>query len=160
MDRMRIKNNFLQNTIVAVVIIAGYVLIWDAVAWADTEQAQQSEKVIRRQLKIAAANSLWRLKRAIVRDGYYGARVTLNVWRSTAIEAGTFKQEQYDEYKKQIYEKSIQNSLQCFEYGLENESYTDAKRCLYTYKIRSEEIGAFDQPRYEEMNERLKSLQK
>jgi hypothetical protein len=160
MDRMRIKTNFLQNILVAVVIIAGCVLVWGAVVRADTEQAQQSEKITRRQLKIAAANSLWRLKRAIERDGYYGARVTLNVWRSNAIEAGTFKQEQYDEYKKQIYEKSIQNSLQCFEYGLENESYTDAKRCLYTYKIRSEEIGAFDQSRYEEMNERLKSLQK
>lgn len=157
---MRMKNNLLQNTIVAAVIIAGYILVWDAVAWADAKQVQQSEKITRRQLKIAAANSLWRLKRAVERDGYYGARVALNVWRANAIEAGTFKQEQYDEYKKQIYEKSIQNSLDCFEYGLENESYTDAKRCLYTYKIRSEEIGTFDQPRYEEMNEKLKSLRK
>jgi hypothetical protein len=157
---MRIKNNFLQNTIVAMVIFAGYFPIWTAVAWAETEQTQEPEKITRRQLKIAAANSLWRLKRAMERDGYYGARVTLNVWRSNAIEAGTFKQEEYDKYKKQIYEKSIQNSLQCFEFGLENESYNDAKRCLYAYKIRSEEIGAFDQSRYEEMNERLKSLQK
>lgn len=157
---MHIKKKFLQHTIVAVVIIAGCIPILASMVRADAEQTQQPEKITRRQLKIAAVNSLWRLKRAIERDGYYGARVTLNVWRSNAIDAGTFKQEEYDEYKKQIYDKSIQNSLQCFESGIENENHTDAKRCLYTWKIRSEEIGMFDQTRYEEMNERLKSLQK
>jgi hypothetical protein len=157
---MCIKIKFLQNAIVAVVILAGCIPIMAALARAEAQKAQEPEKITRHQLKIAAANSLWRLKRAIERDGYYGARVTLNVWRSNAIEAGTFKQEEYDKYKKQIYAKSIQNSLQCFEAGIENENYSDAKICLYTYKVRSEEIGAFDKLRYEKMYERLKLLQK
>lgn len=115
----------------------------------------KSEAITPKELKVAAYNSLWRLKRAIERDGFYGARVALNVWRSNAIDAGIFKQAEYDDYKKQIYEKSLDNSLKCFEYSIENQNIVDAGRCLHTWKIHSEELGKFEPARYEKMLQRL-----
>jgi hypothetical protein len=118
----------------------------------DEPRVQITEK----QLKTAANNSLWRLKRTMEKDGYYSARVALNVWRSNAIDAGVFDQSQYDEYKKQIYEKSIHSNLQCYERSLQNENFTDARICLFTWKAHAEELGIFDQDRYERMKKKLK----
>ena len=109
-----------------------------------------------KQLKKAAYSSLWRLQRAIERDGYYSARVALNVWRSNAIDAGIFDQKKYDDFRRQIYEKSIQSNLDCFEKALADGNTNDAEICLYTWKIHSEAIDVFDQSRYEEMKLRLK----
>ena len=109
-----------------------------------------------KQLKQAAYSSLWRLKRAIERDGYYSARVALNIWRSNAIDAGIFDQKQYDDFKRQIYEKSIQSNLDCFEKALADGNTNDAEICLYTWKIHSEAIDVFDPVQYEEMKQRLK----
>jgi hypothetical protein len=106
-------------------------------------------------LKQAAANSLWRLKRAAENDGFYNARVALNVWRSNAIDAGTFKQEDYDRYKKQIYQKSIESNRRCVELSVADENFTDARRCLHTWRIHSEEIGVFDPAAYESMQNLL-----
>ena len=141
----------------AVVIITIVLCLIEVCALADTQKPQQTE-ITRKQLKVAAYNSLWRLKRAIERDGFYGARVALNVWRSNAIEAGLFKQAEYDEYKKQIYEKSIDNSLKCIETAIENENYNDAKTCLHTWKLRTEELGTYDSNRYEEMKKQVEEL--
>lgn len=142
----------------AVVIITIMVCLLEFSAMADTEKPQTTG-ITRKQLKIAAYNSLWRLQRAIERDGFYGARVALNVWRSNATEAGLFKQAEYDKYKKQIYEKSIDNSLKCFENSIQNENYTDAKTCLHTWKMRTEELGTYDRDRYEEMKKQVEGVQ-
>ena len=125
-----------------------------------TSDPPQTTEITKKQLKIAAYNSLWRLKRAMERDGFFGAKVALNVWRSNALDAGIFKQEEYDEYKAQIYEKSIVNSLQCYETSVEKENYTDAKICVRTWKSRTEELGKFDPVLYEEMNTAVESLKK
>ena len=109
-------------------------------------------------MKTAAYNSLWRLKRSMERDGYYSSRVALNVWRSNAIDAGIFKQEEYDQYKRQIYEKSIESNQRCFEMSVEAYNYTDANKCLLTWKLHTEEIGLFAPARYEEMQVRLESI--
>jgi hypothetical protein len=114
-------------------------------------------KVTTKQLKRAASNSHWRLKKAIEKDGFYSARVALNVWRSNAIDAGLFDQSQYDEFKRQIYEKSVISNLNCFEMTIINENYTDARICLHTWKIHSEVLGTFDQAFYDEMKNRLKT---
>ena len=119
---------------------------------------QESDtKITRKQLKKAAYNSLWRLNRAIEKYGFYSASVALNVWRSNAIDAGIFDQAQYDAFKKQIYEKSIENSLKCIETSLENQNYTDAKICLHAWKLRTQALGTFDQAYYDQIKDRLAS---
>jgi hypothetical protein len=116
------------------------------------------EKVRPQELKKEAALNLWRLKKAVEEDGFYSARIALNVWRSSAIDAGTFDQAQYDEFKKKLYEKSIDNSLECVESFVQEEDYYDASMCLETWKIHSQEIGTYDPARYKELRERLKGL--
>ena len=118
---------------------------------------ENDTKITRKQLKKAAYNSLWRLKRAIEKSGFYNASVALNVWRSNAIDAGIFDQAQYDEFKKQIYEKSIENSLKCIELSLENQNYTDARICLHAWKLRTEALGTFNQDYYDLIKDRLAS---
>lgn len=112
--------------------------------------------ITEKQLKSAANNSLWRLKHAVDKEGFYAARIALNVWRSNALDAGVFDQAEYDAYKKKIYEKSIQNSRQCFEYAIQHENVTDARICLHTWKAHSEEMGTFDAELYEGMQKKLK----
>ena len=124
---------------------------------AEEAEVNQTLKVTSKQLKRAAHNSLWRLKKAVEKDGFYSARVALNVWRSCAIDAGLFDQSQYNEFKQQIYEKSVISNLNCFEISLLNENYTDAQICLHTWKIHSEVLGTFDQAFYDEMKSRLET---
>ncbi len=125
-----------------------------------TAENPQPAEITKKQLRTAAYNSLWRLKRAIEKDGFFGAKVALNVWRSNALDAGIFKQDEYEGYKVQIYEKSIVNSLQCYESSVEKENYTDAKICLRTWKIRTEELGKFDPVRYAVMEAAVEALKK
>lgn len=125
---------------------------------APLDATQENDtKITRKQLKKAAYNSLWRLKRAIEKYGFYSASVALNVWRSNAIDAGIFDQTQYDAFKKQIYEKSIENSLKCIETSLENQNYSDAKICLHAWKLRTQALGTFNQDYYDQMQDRLAS---
>jgi hypothetical protein len=121
-------------------------------------EEEQPIVITKKQLKTAAYGSLWRLKRSIERDGYYSSRVALNVWRSNAIDAGLFKQEEYDQYKQQIFEKSIESNQRCFERALEDLNYTDASKCLLTWKLHTEEMGWFDAARYQEMETRLEAI--
>ena len=141
------------------IFIAVLLFLLPASLPATSENSKPAE-ITNKQLKTAAYNSLWRLKRAMKRDGFFGAKVALNVWRSNAMDAGIFKQEEYDGYKTQIYEKSIVNSLQCYESSIEKENYTDAKICLRTWKTRTEELGKFDPDRYEEMKAAVEALKK
>lgn len=120
-------------------------------------QEEHQVKITDKYLKTAASNSLWRLKHSMEKDGYYSARVALNVWRSNAIDAGIFDQVEYDAYKNQIYEKSIQSNLKCYERSLQNENLTDARICLFTWKAHAQELGVFDPDRYKEMEKKLKS---
>ncbi|MFZ0241991.1 MAG: hypothetical protein WAL90_10130 [Desulfobacterales bacterium] len=120
------------------------------------EPATPQPPITEKQLKSAANSSLWRLKYAIDKEGFYAARVALNVWRSNAIDAGVFDQADYDEYKQKIYDKSIRSSLQCFEYAIQHGNVTDARICLHTWKAHSEEMGTFDPGLYEEMHKKLK----
>ncbi len=138
------------------------IILWLAflpglVALVNAEE-EQPIVITKKQLKTAAYNSLWRLKRSMERDGYYSSRVALNVWRSNAMDAGIFKQEEYDQYKQQIFEKSIESNLGCFERSIEALNYNDANKCLLTWKLHSEEIGRFDPVLYEEMTAQLESI--
>ena len=121
-------------------------------------QQARTEKDTQRVLKLEAANALWRLQHALKEEGFYSARVRLNVWRAATLDAGTFDPAKYEEYKKQIYEKSVNDSLKCFEYYIEQNSYPDASMCLQTWKMHASEIDQFDESTYQELVKQLDSL--
>ena len=121
-----------------------------AVASAQGGQSEQ-EKLLKRY----ATQSLYRLKYAIKNDGFYNARVALNVWQSNAIEAGTYDEAQYNAFKKEIYIKSMKDNLKWFDIFISQKDYTDARTCLRFWRVHAEEIGAFDQALYDEMQKKL-----
>ncbi len=141
-------------TITAVLLLL--ILLAPPATAENKESPTPEEKARQRMLKQEAANAFWRLKHSLEQDAFYSGRIRLNVWRSTAIEAGTFDQAQYDEFKKQLYEKSIRDSMKCYEEFILEENFYDANICLQTWRMHSKEIGAYDQDKYEALKERLK----
>ncbi len=123
-------------------------------AWGAEEKAAEKEKIDPRIIR-RAADSLWRLKRAIQRDAYPSARAALNIWRSNAGEAGNFDAAAYEEYRRQICEKSVRSTLDWFEESLEQEWFNDAGYSVQVYKLHSRAIDTFDQKLYDNMLERI-----
>ena len=121
----------------------------------DKNSLTAEERARQKMLKIEAANAYWRLKHSLEKDAFYSGRIRLNVWRATAIEAGTFDQAQYDEFKKQLYEKSINDSMKCYEEFILEENFYDANICLQTWRMHSRELGTYDDEKYEALKERL-----
>jgi hypothetical protein len=121
----------------------------------DETEKNLDQKAKQRLLKREAANALYRLKLRLEKEGFYSGRVALNVWRSTAIDAGTFDQEKYNEFKKQLYEKSVNDSLKCFEEFIQEENYYDSNVCLQTWRMHSKELGTYDQTEYEALKKTL-----
>ncbi|MGD2185284.1 MAG: hypothetical protein PVI71_04110 [Desulfobacterales bacterium] len=124
---------------------------------AVAEQTQE-EKARQKMLNLEAANALWRLKRALEKEGFYSGRVRLNVWRAAAMDAGKFDPQKYEAFEQQLYEKSVNDSLKCFEYFIEQNSHHDADMCLQMWKMHSKEIDRFDEPTYQEMLNTLDRL--
>ncbi len=123
---------------------------------ADQQSASQKEKARKKMLRLEAANAFWRLKHSLGKDAFYSTRIRLNVWRSTAIEAGTFDQEQYDELRQQLYEKSVNDSMKCYEAFIFEEDFHNANICLQTWRMHSKELGTYDREKYEALKEELK----
>jgi len=119
-------------------------------SYSETGQVE-NDKARQKLLRRTANISLWRLKVVIERDGFYSARVALNIWRSNAKDAGTFDQKKFDEFKKQIYEKSVNSNLKCIEERVIKENYTDAKICLYWWKTHSQVLDTFDSVKHDEL---------
>ena len=132
-----------------VLFLAAFVIAQDKTEQSPDETARQ------RMLKREADNAFRRLKRSMEKDGFYSGRVALNIWRSTAMDAGTFDQTQYDEFKTQLYEKSVNDSLRCFEEFILEEDFYNANFCLQTWRMHSKELGTYDQAEYEASKERL-----
>ena len=122
----------------------------------DKQSPSQEEKARQKMLKLEAANAFWRLKHSLEKDAFYSTRIRLNVWRSTAMEAGTFDQAQYDEFKQQLYENSVHDSMKCYEEFILEENYYDANICLQTWRMHSKELGTYDKDKYEALKEGLK----
>ena len=122
----------------------------------DKNSLTREQKARQKMLKLEAANAFWRLKHSMKKDAFFNTRIRLNVWRSTALDAGTFDQAQYDEFKQQLYEKSINDSMKCYEEFILEENFYDANICLQTWRMHSKEIGAYDKDNYEALKERLK----
>jgi hypothetical protein len=115
----------------------------------DKTEQRPDEKARQQMLEREAANALRRLKRSMEKDGFYSGHVALNIWRSTAVDAGTFNEAQYDEFKTQLYEKSVNDSLRCFEEFLLEEDFYNANFCLQTWRMHSKGLGTYDQAEYE-----------
>jgi glutathione S-transferase len=122
----------------------------------DRQSPSQEEKARQKMLKLEAANAFWRLKHSLEKDAFYNTRIRLNVWRSTAMEAGTFDQAQYDEFKQQLYENSVNASMKCYEEFIFEENFYDANICLQTWRMHSKELGTYDKEQYEALKEGLK----
>ena len=116
------------------------------------EKKSDQQKLLERYAK----DSLWRLKRAIKTGGFFYSRAALNIWKENAVDAGIFDDDLYDQYKRKIYEKSVNENLRWFEIFLIQKYYRDARTCLQLYKLHAEEINIFDEEKYEEMKKRLK----
>jgi hypothetical protein len=142
---------------VALCFLTGLILVLGNGSAAIAEQSKE-QNARQKMLDLDAANALWRLQRALKTDGYYSARVRLNVWRAAAIDAGKFDPQKYEEYRRQIYEKSVNDSLKCFEYYIEQGSRYDANMCLQTWKMHAKEIDQFDESTYQELVKRLNDL--
>jgi hypothetical protein len=127
------------------------------VSTAIAEQTKE-EKAWQKMLNLEAANALWRLKRALKKEGFYSGRARLNVWRSAAMDAGKFDPQKYEEFKNKLYEKSVNDSLKCFEYFIEQNNQHDANMCLQTWKMHAKEIDKFDEPTYQELIKRLNDM--
>ena len=121
------------------------------------DKTVQSPSVNIRQeiLKREAANALQRLKRSMEKDGFYSGRVALNVWRSTALDAGTFDEVQYGEFKTQLYEKSVDDSRRCYEEYLLEEDFYNANFCLQTWRMHSNDLCTYDKTEYEAFQKKL-----
>ena len=132
-------------------------LVLSTVSTAMAEQTKE-EKAWQKMLNLEAANALWRLKRALKKEGFYSGRARLNVWRSAAMDAGKFDPQKYEEFKNQLYENSVNDSLKCFEYFIEQNGYHDANMCLQTWKIHAKEIDMFDESTYQELIKRLNDM--
>lgn len=126
------------------------VLLMAPLAIAQDKTRQSPDEIARQKmLKREASVALQRLKRSMKKDAFYSGRVALNVWQSTAVDAGTFDQAQYDKFKTQLYEKSVNDSIRCFEETLLEEDFYNANFCLQTWRMHSKELGTYDQDDYE-----------
>jgi hypothetical protein len=132
-------------------------LLLSMVSAAEAEQTKE-EKARQKMLNLEAANALWRLKRALKEEGFYSGRARLNVWRAAAMDAGKFDPQKYEEFKQQLYEKSVNDSLKCFEYFIEQSNAHDANLCLQTWKMHTKEIDLFDESAYQELIKRLNDM--
>jgi len=121
----------------------------------DNVEKNLDQNAKQRILEREAADSLVQLKLKLKKEGFFSGRVALNVWRSTAIDAGMFDQNKFNELKTQLYEKSIHDSLQCFNEFMLEENYKDANVCLQTWRMHSKELGNYDQADYEALKKRL-----
>ena len=122
----------------------------------DKKSPGQEKKARQKMLKLEAANAFWRLKNSMEKDAFYSTRIRLNVWRSTAMEAGTFDQAQYDDFKQQLYQKSVNDSMKCYEDFVLEEDFYNANICLQTWRMHSKELGTYDKEKYEAYKEGLK----
>ncbi|MGD8471506.1 MAG: hypothetical protein PVJ82_08950 [Desulfobacteraceae bacterium] len=154
---MRFLARHKKSWTIVICILAGFILMLADGSAAIAEQTKE-QKARQKMLNLEAANALWRLQRALKTDGYYSARVRLNVWRAAAIDAGKFDPQKYEEYRRQIYEKSVNDSLKCFDYYIEQGSRHDASMCLQTWKMHAKEIDQFDESTYQELVKRLDDL--
>lgn len=138
-------------SLLALLLLAGFSFSASA-----ENQASAPPDEHQRQREHIAQDSLRRLQHAIEKDGFYSARVALNIWRSTALDAGNFDLAQYEAFKTEIYEISIRDNLKWFNLFVEQKNFNDARVCLELWRMHAREIGTFDLDEYHALKARLK----
>jgi len=144
---------------------AGLALLM-ALAAASAADAQATKAPVppdvarQRELERDAAVSLSLAKKSIQEDAFYNAKVALNVWRLSALQAGTFDRKLYDDLRRQLYEKSIRDNLRCIEAAVIQRDAPEANLCLRIYRLHAQEINAFDPKRYEDLRARVNGIRK
>jgi hypothetical protein len=122
--------------------------------------AAQPELARQRELERDAAVNLSLAKKSIQEDAFYNAKVALNVWRLSALDAGNFDRKLYEDLRKQLYEKSIRDNLRCIEVAVAQRDAPEANLCLRIYRMHAQEINAFDPKRYEDLKTRVSGIRK
>jgi hypothetical protein len=120
----------------------------------------QPDTARQKELERDAAVNLSLAKKSIQDDAFYNAKVALNVWKVSAIEAGTFDRKLYEDLNKQLHEKSIRDNLRCIDIAVAQRDAPDANLCLKIYRLHSQEINAFDPKRYEDLRARVNGIRK
>ena len=138
--------------LITLIILSG--IFCPLIAGSAEKKPKETEE--QKLLERYANQSLSRLKYAIKKEGFYNCRVALNVWEMNAKEAGTFDQELYDDFKKQIYQKSLNENMKWFEIFLSQQNYYDARICLQLWRMHAREMGVYDEALYEELKKKLK----
>ncbi len=145
------KRLTILTSFVALLLLANFSLSASA-----EDQAAAPLDEHQRQREQIAEDSLRRLQFAIKKDGFYSARVALNIWRSTALDAGNFDLAQYEAFKTQIYEISMRENLKWFNLFVEQKNFDDARICLELWRMHAREIGTFELQEYDALKARLK----
>jgi hypothetical protein len=122
--------------------------------------AIQPELARQRELERDAAVNLSLAKKSIQEDAFYNAKVALNVWRLSALDAGNFDRKLYEDLRKQLYEKSIRDNLRCIEVAVAQRDAPEANLCLRIYRLHAQEINVFDPKRYEDLKTRVSGIRK
>ena len=122
--------------------------------------APPPESVRQRELERDAAINLSLAKKSIQDDAFYNAKVALNVWKLSALEAGNFDRKLYEDLRKQLYDKSMRDNLRCIDVAVARRDAGDANLCLRIYRLHAQEINAFDPKRYEDLRARVNGIRK
>lgn len=152
---------FTRPITIVVAVAITTLLTAQPLAWAQQAAVSQaSEAAYQKELEKEAALNLYRLKRSIEKDGFYSARIALNIWRSTSLGAGTFDPRLYDQLKTQLYEKAMTDSLACYQYFMRLKDAQNAKTCMLIWRSHAKEIDRYDPVAYQELQEGVEHLKK
>jgi hypothetical protein len=155
---MSLNRHLIFSAALTVATLLCLVVAPEALCQVSPPQSQAQTDARQRELERDAAVNLSLAKKSIQDDAFYNARVTLNVWKSSAIAAGNFDKKLYEELRKQLYDKSIRDNLRCIESSISQRASPDANQCLKIYRLHAQEIGAFDPKRYEELKKRVAAI--
>jgi hypothetical protein len=151
---------------VLTLLLAAVVIAWAGAAAAQTQTTPRpatplSPEIQRqKELERDAAVNLSLAKKSIQDDAFYNAKVALNVWKSSALDAGTFDQKLYDDLRRLLYEKSLRDNLRCIDVSIAQRDAHDANLCLKIYRLHATELGTFDPNRYEDLRARVAGIRK
>jgi hypothetical protein len=144
----------------ALVAVAAVLPFAAAPAARGQAPAQPPADARQRELERDAAINLSLARKSIQEDAFYNARVALNVWKASAVEAGAFDSKLHEELRKQLYDKSVKDNLRCVEMAISQRDPPDANLCLKIYRLHSQEIGTYDPLRYSELLKRVRDIKK
>lgn len=159
MTRFR-NHSIFQATLLALLMVIP--AAWDVGAQTakPAAPAVQPEIARQRELERDSAINLSLAKKSIQEDAFYNAKVALNVWRLSALDAGNFDRRLYEDLRKQLYEKSIRDNLRCIDVAVAQRDAPEANLCLRIYRLHAQEINTFDPKRYEDLRARVNGIRK